>query len=49
MLGRAAEGAWIELGHALQQILPATKLLDPLLHIGKRVTETHKLLVIGEG
>jgi len=41
LIGRAAEGAWIELDNALQQAnLPATKLADPLMHIGKRINES---------
>jgi hypothetical protein len=49
MIGRAAEGAWTEVGNALQTTLSATKLADPLLHIGKRINDTEKILETKDG
>jgi hypothetical protein len=50
MLGRASEGAWIELGLALCAMKPTTntnkikeKLEDPFVGIGKKILETAQL------
>jgi hypothetical protein len=53
MLGRASEGAWIELGLTLCSITPATapintkkireRLEDPFVGIGKKIIETAQL------
>src|SRR5262249_54271431 len=50
MIGKAAEDAWTQLGQALAGMLPrAVKLSDPLLHIGRRINDTQKLLESAEG
>jgi len=50
MIGKAAEDTWTQLGQALVGVFPrAVKLSDPLLHIGRRVNDTQKLLESAEG